>query len=140
MALSIPFGKSIEIEYLEHDSPSDAKNSGCVLANLISQSLSMYVELEKTHWHLRLKPAGHPVNFESARLSQIAGEACAHSLRLIASMSRLQRALDPDISPECAALFAAIEEKITEIRELQGERQFDPSEHIAILRSKDQAA
>ena len=133
MALSIPFDKSIQMQYLEHDGPSEDKNSGCVLADLMSRSLSMYVELEKTHWHLRLNPARHTVNFESARPSEVAREVCAISLRLIASISRLQRVLNPDFSPECAALFAAVQEKVAEICELQSERQFDHSEQIATL-------
>ena len=133
MAISTAFGKSIQMQYLEHDSPSEEKNSGCVLANLISQSLSMYVELEKTHWHLRLNPPGRAVNFESAGPTEIAREACTTSLRLIASISRLQRVLDPNFSPECGALFAAVEEKIAEIRELASERQFDLTERIATL-------
>ncbi len=115
MALSIPFGKSIQVKYLGHDSSPEEKNSGCALANLISQSLSMYVELEKTHWHLRLNPASHTVSSESTGPSEIAKEVCTISLRLIASISRLQRALDPNFNPECAALFAAVEEKIAEI-------------------------
>ena len=133
MALSTAFGKSIQVQDLEHASSSEEKSSGCVLANLINQSLSMYVELEKAHWHLRLNPPGHAVNFESAGPTDIAREACAISLRLIASMSRLQRVLDPNFSPECAALFSAVEEKIAEIRELASERQVDLTEHIATL-------
>ena len=125
MAFSAQFGNSIELQYLELDSPSEEKNSGCVLANLLSQALAVYVELEKTHWHLRLNPADHAVNFESEPPAEIAREVCAISLRLIASMSRLQRVLDPNFSPECAALFAAVEEKIGESRELASERQFD---------------
>jgi hypothetical protein len=133
MALSAHFGKSIQMQYLEHDSPSEEQNSGCVLANLLSQSLAVYVELEKTHWHLRLHPASHAVNFESEGPTEIAREVCTISLRLIASISRLQRVLDPNFSPECAALFAAVEEKIAEICELASERQFDPPERIRAL-------
>ena len=126
MALSAHFGKSIEMQYLELDSASEEKNSGCVLANLLSQSLAVYVELEKTHWHLRLNSAGHVVNVESERTTEIAREVCTISLRLIASMSRLQRVLNPNFSPECAALFAAVEQKIAENRELASDRQFAP--------------
>ena len=118
MALSAHFGKSIQMQWPEE------KNSGCVLANLLSQSLAVYVELEKTHWHLRLNSASHAVNVESERSTEIAREVCTISLRLIASMSRLQRVLNPNFSPECAALFAAVEEKIAENRELVSERQF----------------
>lgn len=121
MALSIPFAKSIQMDYLQHDGSSEERNSGCVLANLISQSLSIYVELEKAHWHLRLNPKGHPVTFESTGPSEIAREVCAIALRLIASISRLQRVIEPNVSPECAALFAAVQEKIAEIRELPRE-------------------
>jgi hypothetical protein len=121
MAISAQFGKSTQMQYLEHDSPSEEKNSGCVLANLLSQSLAVYVELEKTHWHLRLKPAGHAVYFESEGPTEIAREVCAISLRLIASISRLQRVLDPNFSPECAALCAAVEERIAETSELARE-------------------
>jgi hypothetical protein len=113
--------ESIEMRYLEHDSPSEEKNSGCVLANLLSQSLALYVELEKTHWHLRLNPAGDAVNFEAEGPTEIARQVCAISLRLIASISRLQRVLDPNFSPECAALFAAVEEKVAENCELASE-------------------
>jgi hypothetical protein len=131
MALSAHFGESTQMHYLNHDSPVEEKNSGCVLANLLGQSLAVYVELEKTHWHLRLNPAGHTVNFESDGPTEIAREVCTISLRLIASISRLQRVLDPNFSPECQALFAAVEEKIAENRELARERQFDLREHIA---------
>jgi hypothetical protein len=133
MALSAHFGKAIKMRYLEHDSPSEEKNSGCVLANLLSQSLALYVELEKTHWHLRLNPAGEAVNFESEGPTEIAREVCTISLRLIASISRLQRVLEPNFSPECAALFAAVEEKVAENCELASQRQYDPSERIAPL-------
>src|ERR1700739_362899 len=120
MALSAPFGKSIQMQWPEE------KNSGCVLANLLSQSLAVYVELEKTHWHLRLNRPGHAVNVECERPTEIAREVCTISLRLIASMSRLQRVLNPNFSPECAALFAAVEEKIAENRELASDRQCAP--------------
>jgi hypothetical protein len=133
MALSAHFGESIKTQYLEHDSLSEEKNSGCVLANLLSQSLSLYVELEKTHWHLRLNPAGEAVDFEGERPTEIAREVCTNSLRLIASISRLQRVLEPNFSPECAALFAAVEEKVAENCELARGRQYDPSERIATL-------
>src|SRR6202041_895859 len=82
MALSAHFGESIKTQYLEHDSLSEEKNSGCVLANLLSQSLSLYVELEKTHWHLRLNPAGEAVDFEGEGPTEIAREVCTNSLRL----------------------------------------------------------
>ena len=122
MALSIASGKSIQVQYLEHDSAPEEKNSGCVLANLMSQSLSVYVELEKAHWHLRLDPASHAVNFEPADTTEMAREVCTISLRLIASISRLQRVLDPNFSSECRALFAAVEERLAEICELASER------------------
>lgn len=133
MALSTAFGKSMHVHYVERDSRSEEKISGCVLANVMRQSLSMYVELEKTHWHLRLNPAGRGAKSESADPTEIAREVCTISLRLIASISRLQRVLDPDLNPECAAMFAAVEEKITEISGLANERQFDAPEHLATL-------
>jgi hypothetical protein len=133
MALSALFSKSIRMQYLENDAPSERKNSGCVLAHLLTQSLATYVELEKTHWHLRLNPSGQAGNFESEGPTEIASEACAISLRLIASISRLQRVLDPNLSPECAALFAAVDEKIAELCELASERRFDPPQYIATL-------
>jgi hypothetical protein len=126
MALSVHLGESIQMQYLEHAASSEVKVSGCALANLLSQSLSVYVELEKTHWHLRLNSSGHAVNFESESPTEIAREVCTISLRLIASISRLQRALEPTFSPECAALFAAVEDKIAEIYELAIERQAAP--------------
>jgi hypothetical protein len=130
MTLTTHFGKSIRMQYLERDSPSEEKNSGCVLANLLGQSLAVYVELEKTHWHLRLNSPGRAGNFESEGATEIAREVCTTSLRLIASISRLQRVLDPNFSPECAALFAAVDEKIAEICELASERQFaSPGAH-----------
>jgi hypothetical protein len=132
MALSAHIGKSTKMR-LEHDSPCEENNSGCVLANLLSQSLALYVELEKTHWHLRLNPPGHGVNFESEGPTEIAREVCTISLRLIASISRLQRVLEPNFSPECVALFAAVEEKVAENCELARERQCDPSDPIATL-------
>jgi hypothetical protein len=121
---SAHFGKSIQMRYLEHDSPYEEKNSECVLANLLSQSLAVYLELEKTHWYLRLNPAGHATNFEPEGPTEIAREVCTNSLRLIASISRLQRAIDPNFGPECAALFAAVEEKVAENCELASERQY----------------
>ena len=124
MALSAYFGESIQMQYLEHNSPSEEKNSGCILANLLSQSLAVYVELEKIHWHLRLNPAGHAVNVESEGPTEIAREVSTISLRLIASISRLQRVLDPNFSPECAALFAAVEGRIAEISELASGRRY----------------
>jgi len=133
MALSVHLGESIQMQYLEHAASSEAKVSGCALANLLSQSLSVYVELEKTHWHLRLNSSGHAVNFESESPTEIAREVCTISLRLIASISRLQRVLEPNFSPECAALFAAVEDKITEMYELEIEGQSDPPEHLGTL-------
>lgn len=133
MALSAYFGESIQMQYLEHDSPPEEKNSGCVLAQLLSQSLEAYVELEKTHWHLRLNPAGHVVNFESEGPTEIAREVCTSSLRLIASISRLQRVLDPNFSPECAALCAAVEERIAEMCQLASGGNMTPREHVATL-------
>ena len=129
MDLSAQFGKSMQ--YLEHDSTSEG-NSGCVLANLLSQSLAVYLELEKMHWHLRLNSSARAVP-ESEGPTEIAREVCTTSLRLIASISRLQRALEPSFSPECATLFAAVEQKIAENRELASERQYDQREHIATL-------
>jgi hypothetical protein len=132
MTLSAYFGKSIQMQYLEHDSPSEEKTSGCVLANLLSKSLALYIEVEKTHWHLKLNP-GHAVNFESEGPTEIAREICAISLRLIASISRLQRVLDPNLGHECAALLTAVREKIADNCELASERQYDPPEHISAL-------
>jgi hypothetical protein len=131
MALSAQFANSIQMQHWEHDSSSEEKISGCALANLLGQSLAMYVELEKIHWHLRLDPAGQAVEFDSEGPAKIASEVSTNSLRLIASISRLQRALSPSFSPECAALFAAVEEKIAEICELASVRQYDPPEPIA---------
>ena len=131
MALSAQFGKSIQMQHMERLDPSEEADSGCVLANLLNQSLSVYVELEKTHWHLRLNQPSHAHNAEADGLVEIAGEVCATSLRLIASISRLQRVLDPSLSPECAALLAAVQEKIAEICELASDRQFEHLEHIA---------
>jgi hypothetical protein len=112
------------MQYLEHDSLSGEQKSGCVLANVLNKSLAVYVELEKTHWHLRLNPAGNAAHFESDSPTEIARQVCAISLRLIASISRLQRVLDPNSSPECAALFAAVEEKIVANCELASEKHF----------------
>lgn len=117
MAISAHFGNSTQMRHMEHDSPSEEDNSGCVLANLLSQSLAVYVELEKAHWHLRLNKAGHAVNAQSEGPTEIAREVCTTSLRLIASISRLRRVLDPNVSSECAALCAVVEEKIAENRE-----------------------
>ena len=130
MAPCAEFGKSIRMQSSEHDSPSQPLSSGCELANILSQSLSVYVELEKTHWHLRLNPEERGVNFDSGSLTEIAREVCAISLRLIGSISRLQRVLEPNFNPECAALFAAVDEKIAEICELASEGQFDSPEHV----------
>ena len=124
MALSSHFGESIQMQHLDHGSSPHEQNSGCVLANVLCQSLAVYVELEKTHWHLRLNPSGNAGHFESDGPTEIAREVCTISLRLIASISRLQRVLDPNSSPECAALFAAVEEKIVANCELASEKQF----------------
>jgi hypothetical protein len=86
MAVSAHFGNSPQMRHVGHDSPSEENHSGCVLANLLSQSLAVYVELEKAHWHLRLNKAGHAVNFQSeGGPTEIAREVCTISLRLIAS-------------------------------------------------------
>jgi hypothetical protein len=136
MAVSAHFGNSPQMRHMEHDSPPEENNSGCVLANLLSQSLAVYVELEKAHWHLRLNKAGHAVNAQSEGPTEIAREVCTISLRLIASISRLQRVLDPNVSAECAALCAVVEEKIGENRELASDRQYDPRRDIATLVSQ----
>jgi hypothetical protein len=130
MAFSTAFDKSIQVQYVERNYLSEEKGSECLLANLMSRSLSMYVELEKTHWYLRLNPAADAVNLESARPIEIAREASAISLQLVSSIYRLQRVLDPNVSPECAALFAAVEEKIAEIFELASDQPFNLSEHV----------
>ena len=136
MAVSAYFGNSPQMRHMKHDSPSAENNSGCVLANLLSQSLAVYVELEKAHWHLRLNKAGYTVNAQSEGPTEIAREVCTISLRLIASISRLQRVLDPNVSAECAALCAVVEEKIAESRELASDRQYDPRRDIATLVSQ----
>lgn len=133
MAHSIQFGESIQAEYLEPDSQSEAWLSGCGLASLLSQSVTLYLEAEKAHWHLRLNPASRPVHFESSDSVEIAREVCAISLRLISGISRLQRALHPKLSPECSALLAAIGEKVAENRELADARPRDVPERIATL-------
>ena len=136
MAVSAHFGNSPQMRHVGHDSPSEENHSGCVLANLLSQSLAAYVDLEKTHWHLRLNKTGHAVDFQSEGPTEIAREVCTISLRLIASISRLQRVLDPNVGPECAALCAVVEEKIAENRELASDRQYDPRMDIATLVSQ----
>jgi hypothetical protein len=133
MALSAQFGKSMQMRYSEHDPWSAEKNPGCVLASLMSQSLAVYVELEKTHWHLRLSSTDHAANLAFEDPTEIARETCTVSLRLIASISRLQRVLNPKFSPECAALFAAIKEKIAEVCELEKGSQCDPPAQLAPL-------
>ena len=133
MAVSAYFGNSPELRHMEHDSPSEENNSGCALANLLSQSLAVYVELEKAHWYLRLNTAGHAVNAQSEGPTEIAREVCTICLRLIASISRLQRVLDPNASPECAALCAVVEVKIAENRDLASDRQYDPRKDIVTL-------
>ena len=136
MANSAHFGNLTQMTHMEHDSSSEENNSGRVLANLLSRSLAAYVELEKTHWHLRLNKAGHAVNFQSEDPMEIAREVCTISLRLIASISRLQPVLDPNVTAEYAALCAAVEEKIAENRELANDRQYDPRRDIATLVSQ----
>jgi hypothetical protein len=136
MAVSAYFGNSPQLPHMEHESPSEENTSVCLLANLLSQSQAAYVELEKAHWHLRLNTAGHAVNALSEGPTEIAREVWSISLRLIASISRLQRALDPNVSAECAALCAAVEEKIAEIFELASDRQYDPRRDIATLVSQ----
>ena len=131
MALSAQYGKSIQMQLMKRRAPSEDPDSGCVLANLLNQSLSVYVELEKTHWHSRLNQPGYVCNAESDGPVEIAGEVCTISLRLIASISRLQRVLDPNFSPECAAFLAAVQENIAEICELGGEKRYEPPEHNA---------
>jgi len=136
MAVSAHFGESTQMLHVDHDSPSEENNSGCMLANLLSQSLAVYVELEKAHWHLRLNKAGNAVNAQSEGPAEIAREVCTISLRLIASISRLQRVFDPSVSPECAALCAVVEERIAENRELASDGQYDPRRDIATLVSQ----
>ena len=136
MAASAYFGNSPQMRHMEHESPYDENNSGCVLANLLSRSLAVYVELEKVHWHLRLNKAWDAVNAQSECPTEIAREVCAISLLLIASISRLQRVLDPNVSAECDALCAVVEEKIAENFELASDRQYDPRRDIATLLSQ----
>jgi hypothetical protein len=136
MALSAQFGNLPQMQYLERQSPLKRGYSGCVLADLLSQSLSVYVDLEKTHWHLRLNQTCHAGNFDSESPVEVAREVCTTSLRLIASISRLQRVLDPTFSPECAALLGTVQVKIAEICELANERQSELPEHIATLTSQ----
>jgi hypothetical protein len=133
MAHSTQFGESIRPQYLEHDPRPEGKIPGCGLANLLSQSLMLYLEAEKAHWHLRLNPAAQPVQTESGGSVEIAREVCAISLRLISGISRLQRVLHPNLGPECSALLTAIGEKIAENRELTTERLHDFPEHIPSL-------
>ena len=92
----------------------------------------MHVDLEKAHWHLRLGTRHtHAVNAPSETSMEIAREVCTISLRLIASISRLRCVLDPNVSPECAALCAVVEEKIAENCEFASDRQYDPRRDIA---------
>lgn len=133
MAISKPFAKSVKLEYLDTESPSEERDSGCVLANLMRQSLSMYIELEKTHWHLRLNSADHADNFESAGPMEVAREVCTISLQLISSISRLQRVLEPNVNPDCAALSAAVQEKFAEVCELSSERRSTPQSILGLL-------
>jgi hypothetical protein len=136
MSLSAQFGKSVQVQHMERRAPFEDTVSGCVLASLLNHSLSLYVELEKTHWHLRLNQAGHAPNAEPDGPVEIAGEVCTISLRLIASVSRLQRVLDPNLSPECAAFLAAVQEKLAEICELAGEKHDVPRSKMQFLHSK----
>jgi hypothetical protein len=46
MVVSAHFGNLRKMRYMEHDSPSEENKSGCAPANLLSQSLAVYVELE----------------------------------------------------------------------------------------------
>jgi hypothetical protein len=133
MALSAHRGKPIQIRHSEHEPWPAEKNPGCVLASLMSQSLAVYIELEKAHWHLRLNSTGYVANLEYQDPTEIARETCTVSLRLVASISQLQRALNPKASPECAALFAAIKEKIAELCELANGSQCDPTAYIVAI-------
>lgn len=136
MAYSIYLGRSIQWKNLEQGFQSEGTTSECGLANLLSQSLTLYTEAEKTHWHLRLNQESQPVNSESERSIEIAREVCAISLRLISEISRLQRALYPNVGPECAELLTAVGEKIAENRELASERQSGSPEYISALVSR----
>ena len=137
MTDSTHVGESIEQQYLEHGSQKEAGTPGCGLANLLCQSLALYLEAEKTHWHLRLNPAGPSDHFESGSSIELAREVCATSLRLISGISRLQRVLHPNLSPDCSALLTAIGEKIAENRELAGERLHDlPKHRRALVRDR----
>lgn len=129
MAISNTFDESIHAQHMERNSLLQTGDSGCLFANLMSQSLSMHVELEKIHWHLRLSHRSHAVSLESVSPIEIAREASAISLQLISSISRLQRVLDLKVSVECAELSAAVEEKIVEICTLAREQTFDFSHH-----------
>jgi len=130
MALSTQFSTSIQPQYWGPDSQPEARNSGCGLANLLSQSLALYIQVEKAHWHLRLNSAAHEVNSGSDGSIEIAEDVCATSLRLISAISRLQRVLYPNLGPECASLLMAVSEKIAENRELLSGRLPDPPEQI----------
>jgi hypothetical protein len=129
MAISTAINKSIDVQYMESNSLFRERDPGCLLASLMSQSLSMHVELEKIHWHLRLSHGSHAVSLESVSPVEVAREVSAISLQLVSSISRLQRVLDLKVSSECAALFAAVEEKIAEIFELASDQPFDLSQH-----------
>jgi hypothetical protein len=129
MTDSPQISESIETQYLENGSQSEVRIPGCELANLLSQSLTLYMEAEKAHWHLRLDPAAQSELLESGSSIEIAREVCATSLRLISGISRLQRSLHPSLSADCSALLTAIGEKIVENRELAGERLHDLPKH-----------
>jgi hypothetical protein len=133
MSHSIQLGESIQAQYLEPDPQPEAWPSDCGFANLLHQSVTLYIEAEKAHWHLRLNAASQPVHFESVDSVEIAREVCATSLRLISGISRLQKALHPKLSAECAALLATIGEKVAENRELAGERLGEFPEQAATL-------
>ena len=113
MALSTPFG----IQKQDMEFAWEGRVSGCDLASLLSEYLTLYLDVEKTHWHLRLAVAG-PDNFEPDRCTEMAREVCAVVLRIISGIARLQLAIHPDPEPECKTLLAAVAEKIAENREL----------------------
>jgi hypothetical protein len=59
----------------ERSEPGERK-SECGLANLLNQSLMLYLEIEKAHWHLRLNPPVQAGNFESEGSTEAASEWC----------------------------------------------------------------
>ncbi len=133
MALSTQVGKSILAEHSEHASQSEERNSGCELANLLNQSLMLYLEIEKTHWHLRLNPSNQTGSFEYEGSIETARELCAITLQLISRIARLERDLHPDMGPECTALLDAVADKIAENRGLAREGQHDPESNIPAI-------